>query len=255
MDQTILLAGLIFIAALLYSSVGHAGASGYLAAMGLFGLPPKLMRPSALVLNVFVASIGTYRFWRAGYFSWRLFLPFAITSVPMAFAGGRWKLSDPVYQRLLGAVLVFAAAQLVLRSVVSAWARKEQGQFLRPPPIPVALLIGGGLGLLAGMTGVGGGIFLSPLIMLMRWADAKRTAAVSAAFILVNSISGLAGQYRSGAIESLAPHWLELTVWLAAAVAGGLVGSWLGARRLDNRAIRVLLAVVLTIAGVKMLLG
>lgn len=253
MDEGILLALLIFVAALLYSSVGHAGASGYLAAMGLFDVPSSLMRSSALVLNVFVASIGTFRFARAGYFSWRLFLPFAITSVPMAFLGGRWRLADPAYQVLLGSVLLLAAASLLMRSFIATWVQRDRGSFIRPPPIAVALMIGAGLGLLAGMTGVGGGIFLSPLLMLMRWADAKRTAAVSAAFILVNSISGLAGQLRSGQLQTLQSHTPEVSIWLCAAIAGGLIGSWLGARRFDNRTLRILLAVVLIIAGVKMI--
>jgi uncharacterized membrane protein YfcA len=219
----------------------------------LFDMPAKLMRPSALVLNVFVASIGTWRFWRAGFLSWRLFLPFAIASVPMAFVGGQWKMDDAIYQRVLGGVLLFAAATLLMRTFIHRWARQDQGQFVRPPPMAGALLIGAGLGFLAGMTGVGGGIFLSPLIILMRWADAKHTAAVSAPFILVNSISGLAGQVRSGQLQTLKENLPQLSLWLAAAIAGGLIGSWLGARRLPNPAIRALLAIVLIIAGIKML--
>lgn len=254
MADTIFLTALIFAAALLYSSVGHAGASGYLASMALFGLPQAVMRPSALMLNIFVASIGTYRFYRAGHFSWRLFWPFAVASVPLAFVGGRWKLSDPVYQKLLAGVLVVAALNLIFRAAMVRLARADEGQVLKPPPLLLALLIGAGIGLLSGMTGVGGGIFLSPLLLLFRWADPKRTAAVSAAFILVNSISGLAGQIQAGQFGELRNHITELAIWIGAAVIGGSIGSWLGARKFDNMVLRLLLAAVLIIAGAKMML-
>ena len=252
MTQTIVMASLIFVAALLYSSVGHAGASGYLAVMGFFNLPQSVMRPAALMLNVFVASIGTYRFWRAGHLQWRLFWPFAALSIPFAFYGGRLRLSDPVYQRVLGAVLVLAAANLVWQALQS---RRLAAITTRPPPIPVALIIGAALGLLAGLTGVGGGIFISPLLILARWADPKKTAAVSAAFILVNSLAGLSGQMYSGQFKPLQTLPWEFLIWAIAAVAGGLIGSFLGARKLGHTPLRCMLAVVLIIAGAKMLMS
>ena len=252
MTQSLQMAVLIFVAALLYSSVGHAGASGYLAVMGLYGLPQSVMRPAALVLNVFVASIGTYRFWRAGHLQWRLLWPFAALSVPFAFLGGRMRLSDPVYQRVLGIVLLLAAVNLVWQTLPS---RRANVGATKPPPIPVALLVGAGLGLLAGLTGVGGGIFISPLLILARWADPKKTAGLSVAFILVNSLAGLAGQIHSGQFRPFQTLPYEFLYWAAAAVMGGLIGSYLGARKLGNNPLRCLLALVLVIAGVKMLIG
>lgn len=251
MIETIILTALIFIAALLYSSVGHAGASGYLAAGALLNFPSKLMAPTALSLNVLVASIGTYRFWKARLISWPLLLPFVVTSVPFAFLGGRWRLSEPIYQKILGVVLALAATNLILQTTVMR--RAASSTSLRPPPIPVALFVGAGLGFLAGMTGVGGGIFLSPLLILARWADPKRTAAVSAPFILGNSIAGLTGQIAGGKFNPLYDLRLVFILWAAAAIMGGLIGSYFGAKRLGNPALRVLLAAVLLIAGIKML--
>jgi uncharacterized membrane protein YfcA len=252
MINTILLPLLIFIAAVLYSSVGHAGASGYLAVMGLFGLPQAIMRPAALALNVFVASIGTYRFWRAGHLPWRLFWPFAALSVPFAFFGGRLRLSDPVYQRALGVMLLLAAANLIWQTI--SWRRPPMTA-IKPPPIPVALIVGAGLGLLAGLTGVGGGIFISPLLILARWADPKKTAGISAAFILVNSVAGLAGQIHSGQFKPGQTLSVEFLTWAIAAAAGGLIGSALGAKKLGHTPLRRVLAAVLVIAGAKMLIG
>jgi uncharacterized protein len=254
MIDTVTLSALIFVAALLYSSVGHAGASGYLAAMSFYKLPASVMRPAALTLNVIVASVGTYRFWRAGHLSWRLLWPIAVLAAPMAFVGGRWPLSETIYYRALGVVLCLAAINLIVQVM---WPRRFGGRVsgVHPPPIVVALLVGAGLGLLAGLTGVGGGIFLSPVLLLMGWADPKKTAGVSAAFILINSIAGLAGQIFSGQFKPLRALPLEFLLWGAAALAGGMIGSWLGARRLPNPALRALLAVVLLIAGVKMVLA
>lgn len=254
MADTLVLTALIFVAALLYSSVGHAGASGYLAAMAFFKLPQAVMRPAALCLNVFVASIGTYRFWKAGHLSWRLLWPFAILAVPCAFLGGNWRLSDSVYYMILGAVLLAAAVNLVWQTYLIGVARRPDRKY-KPPPIPVAMIVGAGLGLLAGLTGVGGGIFLSPVLILAKWADPKKTAGCSVAFILLNSIAGLAGQAYSGQFNPMRSLPLEFLIWGAAAVAGGSIGSWLGAKRLSNNALRMLLALVLVIAGAKLLAG
>lgn len=254
MIDTILLTALIFTAAVLYSSVGHAGASGYLAAGALMGFPQSLMRPAALLLNVFVAAIGTYRFWRARLINWNLLLPFAVASAPFAFFGGRWRLSESIYQIVLGCVLLAAAANLLLQMVLAGRAARGHAQRVAAPPIAVALGVGAGIGLLAGMTGVGGGIFLSPLLILARWADPRTTAAVSAPFILVNSLAGIAGQMRSGQFHPFRTLPLEFLLWAVAAVVGGLIGSYFSARRLSNPILRGLLALVLLIAGVKLIM-
>ena len=243
MAEVLLLAACILVAALLYSSVGHGGASGYLAAMALFGVAPAVMRPTALVLNLLVAAIATVQFGRAGHFSWRLFLPFAVGSIPLAFVGGTITLPTHIYKQLLSVVLLFAAYRLFLSSRTGADAP------LRTMPIPIAILIGCAIGLLSGLTGVGGGIFLSPLLLVGRWAAPKPTAAVSAAFIWVNSASGLLGQFAS-------VHELPAVaaLWAVAAAAGGAVGAGFGSRRLAGTTLRRLLAAVLVVAGLKMLL-
>ncbi len=245
MAEIVILTLLIFAAALLYSTVGHGGASGYLAAMALFGLAPETMKPAVLVLNIFVAGLGTFRYTRAGCFAWNIFWPFAVVSVPLAFQGGTMHLPPHIYRLVLGLVLLFAAWRLAVKQSAHAPAQ------LRPILLPVALLLGAAIGLLSGLTGVGGGIFLSPLLLLVGWADVRKTAGVSAAFILVNSIAGLAGQFVHGhGIHSL-PQ--PLLWWVPAALIGGIIGSELGSRRLAPMTMRRLLAAVLVVAGLKML--
>ena len=245
-DQAILLGGLFLAAAVLYSSVGHGGASGYLAAMGLAGLAPAIMRPTALVMNIAVASISLVKFTRACGFRWRLFLPFAITSMPMAYVGGRVQLPVRWFGILVGAVLLFSALRLFLENMTE---RVQPRAVSGPPPVLLALVIGAGIGLLSGMTGVGGGIFLSPLLVLLGWASVRDSAAPTAAFILINSIAGLLGLLTR---QPTLPE--PLPFWVAAVIVGGLVGASFGARRLGNRALRQALAVVLVIAGGKMIL-
>lgn len=238
-----MLTALIGLAALLYSSVGHAGASGYLAAMTLCGTPSAALKPTALVLNLLVAGLGSYRFHNAGHFRWRVLWPFALTSVPAAFLGGAMKLSDPVYRRLLGAALVLAVLRLVLPA-------KEIEAEPPPPPVPAALAWGAGMGFLSGVLGVGGGIFLSPVLLLAGWAGMRQTAAVSVVFILINSAAGLAGH-----LASLQDVPREAGAWAAAAFVGGFVGSELGSRRLPPDWLKRLLAVVLAVAAAKLLLS
>lgn len=233
---------LMFVAALLYSSVGHAGASGYLAVMALIGIAPSEMRPAALVMNLLVATIGTTNFVRAGHFRLSLLWPFAVASVPMAYLGGRLALPVAAYRIIVGVVLVLSALRFLVTLRAPDEARGE-------PPLAVALATGAVLGLLAGLTGVGGGIFLSPLLLLLGWATLRVTAATSVVFILVNSAAGLLGQ--AATIDHLPAM---LPTWMVAVAAGGLAGSWLGARRLPSPAIRGLLAVVLFAAGVKLVL-
>lgn len=230
----------IFLVALLYASVGHAGASGYIAVMVLFGVAVEQIRPTALVLNLVVATVGTVLFARAGHFSWRRFWPFALTAPPLAFLGGSLQLPVVTLRMLLGIVLLLSA----LRLFVKPGASREP----RPVPPAVGLAVGAGIGFLAGLTGTGGGIFLTPLLLFAGWATPKQAAAVSAPFILVNSLAGLAGYNQAGlAIPALAPA-LAL-----AALAGGFLGARLGATRIPDRRLPLLLAVVLVIASAKLL--
>jgi len=232
--------------AALYSSVGHAGASGYIAAMALFAVAPAVMKPTALTLNILVATIATVRFYRAGYFSWRVLLPFALSSVPFAFIGGALTLPGKDYQRIVGLVLLFAAYMLWARAKAHTEATAAE---IKSVPVPLAVALGACIGLLSGLTGVGGGIFLSPLVLLLGWAETRQMSGVAAAFILVNSIAGLAGHLAS--VQNLPS---SIYLWGIAAVAGGVVGSELGRRRLATFTLRRVLALVLVIAGLKMLL-
>ncbi len=239
----VVLAVAIFVMAVLYSSVGHAGASGYLAAMALAGLAPAVMKPTALTLNILVALVAASRFYRAGYFSWRIFLPFALSSIPFAFIGGALQLPGSVYQKLVGLALLFAAFRLWMHAAARAEAEAK------PVPLPAAVALGAFIGLLSGITGVGGGIFLSPILLLAGWAETRQASGVAAAFILVNSVAGLAGHLAS---VRMVPDSIYL--WGAAALAGGLIGTELGRRRLATVTLRRVLSVVLVVAGLKMLL-
>ena len=239
-EQLYWLLAAIAIVAFLYSSVGHAGASGYIAAMSLFGLAPVVIKPTALVLNICVAVIATFQFWRAGYFSWGLFWPFAAISVPFAFLGGWLNLPAHFFKILVGLVLLLSAARFSIQpSVDTVRSTPSRG---------VALSAGAMLGFLAGLTGTGGGIFLTPLLLLMRWARTKTAAAVSAMFILVNSIAGLAGN-----IGSTRQFPTFALCFLGAVIVAGSAGSYLGSRAFSHTAIKRLLAVVLTIAGLKLI--
>lgn len=238
-SSVLLLTFAFFAAAILYSSVGHAGASAYLAVMAFLGTPTPMMRPTALVLNLLVATIASIRFSRAGLFSWPLFWPFALGSIPLAFLGGGVVLPGHWYRTLVGLVLWTSAARLWLDLRIP-------GKTHLPPRI-VAVLCGAGIGLLAGLTGTGGGIFLSPLLLFMRWAETRETGGVAAAFILVNSAAGLAGHPAS--LAHVPP---QLPLWATAAVVGGIIGSELGSRRLGTPTFRRVLGVVLIVAGAKL---
>lgn len=239
-ESTVALTVAVAAVAFLYSTVGHAGASGYIAVMSLFGLAATTIRPTALMLNVLVALLTTWQFWRAGHFSWTLFWPFALLAVPLAFVGGYATLPTHVFKILVGIVLLLSAARLLARPSTDA-AEREASR-------PVAISVGGVLGLLAGLTGTGGGIFLTPVLLFMRWARTKQAAATSAAFILANSLAGLAGNYS--ATQMIPAVALPLA---GAALAGGVAGSYLGAKRFDHTVIKRMLAIVLVIAGVKLI--
>lgn len=243
MPEPILLALLFLAAALLYASVGHAGASAYLAAMSLVGVTQAVMRPTALVLNLFVATIVIVRFHRAGALPWRQLLPLAAGSVPAAFVGGSIDLPGELYRPLVAAVLLAGAWRL--------WtARISEADEANRPGIPwlPGVLTGAGIGLLAGLSGTGGGIFLTPLLVLAGWTRTREAAGLSGAFILVNSVSGIAGLLTAGFTLPAA-----LPLWVAAVVAGGLAGSWLGASRFSILELRRVLALVLVIAAAKLL--
>lgn len=229
----------LFVVAILYSSVGHGGASGYLAVMAFLNVAPNVSKPTALVLNLFVASIAAFQFYRRGYFNWKVFAPFAAASVPLAFLGGMISLPTQIYRPLLGATLLFAALRL-------AWSFTSEKQIIKPS-ILSALVIGAVIGFLSGLVGVGGGIFLTPILLLTNWTETKKAAGISAAFILVNSIAGLLGSYSQ--IGTLPANvWF----WIAAAVTGGIIGSTLGSRYFNSLTLRRALAFVLLIASFKM---
>jgi uncharacterized membrane protein YfcA len=239
-----LLAGLFAVVAALYASVGHGGASGYLAMMALVGVAPAVMKPTALVLNLVVSATACARFARSGHFSWRRLWPFITGSIPLAFLGGALAVSDRLYHVLVGVALVAAALRLAIDS---------SGRDAKPPALPPvagAIGVGAGLGLLSGVTGVGGGIYLSPVLLFMRWATTKQTAGIAAAFIFFNSAAGLAGNLASVKTIPGALPW-----WVAAVFAGGFIGSGLGADRFSPLMFRRVLAAVLLLAAWKLVLS
>jgi uncharacterized membrane protein YfcA len=244
MDPTTVaaLAILFALGAALYSSVGHGGASAYIAAMALFSVAPETMKPTALALNLLVAGFGAFRYWRRGLTNWRLVLAFAIAATPAAFIGGGIHLPAIYYKPLVGILLWLAAGRLLWHPTMLA------ERAVHAPPAWVTLPTGAVLGLLAGLTGTGGGIFLSPLIILMAWEEPRRTSGVVSAFILLNSAAGLAGNAAS--VGHL-PH--ELPIFLAAVAAGAVVGTWLGVERLPRPWLLRTLGLVLLVAGAKLL--
>lgn len=241
-EWELLLAICLFLGAALYSSVGHAGASAYIAIMALFGVAPSVMRPTALVLNVLVSAYASWRYVGAGLFRGRTLWPVLVGAIPCAFIGGSIQLPGQYYRPLIGGVLLVAAVRLLSSS---------EHQMARAPidiPVGLGVLAGCGIGLLSGLTGTGGGIFLSPLLLLMGWSDARTASGVAAVFILCNSIAGLLGNLAS--VRALPP---DLPLLAAAALAGAVVGTMLGVGRFSNRVILKALGVVLIIAGLKMI--
>ncbi len=237
----LLLAACMFVGAVLYSSVGHGGASAYLALMALFGVAPGVMRPTALALNILVASLGSYRYVGAQMFRWRTLWPFLIGSLPFAFLGGTIQLPGAYYKPLVGGVLLVSAARLIWVSGTAATERKLD------PPVWLAIAVGAFIGLLSGLTGTGGGIFLSPILMFFAWSSVREASGVAALFILCNSITGLAGNFS--VVQSLPA---ELPLYAGAVLAGGLVGTTAGIS-FSPTVIQRTLAVVLTVAGAKLI--
>ena len=229
------------IVAFLYASVGHGGASGYLALMALFSFAPETMKPTALLLNVFVAGIASYHYYKAGFFNKRLFLSFAIASIPMAFIGGAIEVDASIYKNILGVLLIFAILKML--NVFG-----KENNTVNKIKIWQGLIVGGIIGFFSGLIGIGGGIILTPIILLLHWGKMKEAAAVSALFILVNSASALIGQISSGV--QIASDSLILA---GIALIGGFLGSYHGSRKFNNGLLRYLLAFVLIIASVKLI--
>lgn len=241
--QTFVLPVAVGLVAFLYSSVGHGGATGYLAAAALLGLSPAVARPGALWMNCVVAGIAFWRFQRAGFFDGKVFLPLAIVSIPCAWLGSRMHLEGHAYALVLGAALLAAGWFL-------GWGRREHAEApVRSVALPVALLAGGGLGFLAGLTGIGGGVFLTPLLIFLNWTPAKVAGGISALFIVVNSVAGLAG------LGAKALVWQPLFIGaVATGIVGALLGTHLGVNRWRTEGFRRALAVVLWIAAAKLFL-
>jgi uncharacterized membrane protein YfcA len=236
-EQFLMMSLAIGAIAFLYSSVGHAGASGYIAVLSLAGLAPNVIKPTALALNILVASVASWQFYRGGHFSWKLFWPFAVLAVPMAFVGGYVNLPAAAFKCVVGWILLFSAIRFMIYP-------SEDTTIQEPSPG-----VGAGLGLLSGLTGTGGGIFLTPLLLAMRWAKTKSAAAVSAVFILLNSIAGLLGN-----ISNTRQFPAFAIPFALIALFAGLAGSYLGSTRFPQTTIKRLLALVLVIAGLKLLL-
>ncbi len=236
------LATCMFAGAALYTSVGHAGASAYIALMALFGLPAPVMRPTALVLNILVASLSSFRFLKAGLFRWRTLWPVLIGAIPMAFIGGSLHLPGQFYKPLVGAVLLVAAARLLWNAAL------PKPDEVRDIPVPLGIVIGAAIGLLSGLTGTGGGIFLSPILLFFGWSDTRTASGVAGVFILCNSVAGLLGNFAS--VQSLPP---ELPLFAIAVILGGVLGTSLGIGKLATPNILRALGVVLAIAGAKLI--
>jgi uncharacterized membrane protein YfcA len=233
------------VVALFYSSVGQAGGTGYVAVMGLAGFDPATIKPTALALNVLVSAIGCYRFYRAGMLTWRTVYPFALLGAPFSLLGGALHLPASVYMPVVGLLLLIAGIQ-TLGSARDASTLDQQAPVV--PPFLPSLLVGGVIGLVSGVTGVGGGIFLAPVVLAMRWTETRRAAAISAVFNLLNSAAALLGAWAT--MPSLPTH---LPIWLACVAVGGLLGSWLGAKYLKPAALRLILAVLLLAAAARMI--
>jgi uncharacterized membrane protein YfcA len=232
---------LLFLVAFLYASVGHGGASGYLALMAIYGFAPEEMKPTALLLNLFVSMISFIQFYRGKFFIMRLFLPLAIASVPMAFLGGMITIEAGLYKKILGVLLLFAVARFF-------FFRNARPEEMKPINTAGAVAIGGVIGLLSGMIGIGGGIILSPVLLLLKWTDQKQTAAISAIFIFVNSVSGLAGQLTKGIVFNS-----QMVLYVVIAFAAGLGGAYFGALKFKQHILKNVLATVLLLAAYKLL--
>lgn len=232
---------LLFFVAFLYSSVGHGGASGYLALMAIYAISPEVMKPTALMLNLFVSLTSFIQFYRGKHFKWNIFLPLALASIPMAFAGGLITMDADFYKKILGLLLFIPIVRFLFYKNIPA-------DEIRKNTIWLSILLGSGIGFLSGLIGIGGGIILSPVLLLLKWADQKQTAAISALFIFVNSFSGLAGHMYKGL--NLSPDMIS---FVAIAFTGGLCGSYFGSLKFNQNILKNTLAIVLLVAGIKLI--
>ncbi len=242
MDSLVIFYILLFTIAFLYASVGHGGASGYLALMALYSITPDVMKPTALLLNLFVSLTAFFQFYRGGHFIWKIFLPFALASVPLAFAGGLITIDPFIYKKILGLLLLIPIIRFLFFHTYLVTEPRRPDTFL-------SLFIGAAIGFLSGLIGIGGGILLSPVLLLLKWTDMKQTAAISALFIFVNSLSGLGGQFAKG-IHFTA----NMYIYVVIAFAGGILGAYFGALRFRHIVLQYLLSVVLMVAAYKLLL-
>lgn len=240
-DFLIVFSLLLAVVAFLYSSVGHGGASGYLALMAIFAFPISVMKPSALLLNLFVSGISFFFYYKKDFFKFKLFYPFAITSVPAAFIGGMIPLENSFYKILLGIVLILAAMRLF------GFFNSKEKESVKIN-IPIAMGIGFGIGLLSGMLGIGGGIILSPILLLLGWATLKETAAISSLFIFVNSVAGLSGYFMEDKTFPTESFYL-----VPIAVFGGMLGAYYGSGYFSNKVLKYVLAIVILLASVKLI--
>lgn len=230
-----------------YAAVGQAGATGYIAAMGIAGFTPDVIRPAALALNTLVAAIGTARYAKAGHVTWRGTYPFILLGLPCSVLGGATHLPTSIYQPVVGVLLIVAAWRMA-KSARSAASIDERP--LPQPPLLPALIAGAAIGFVAGVTGIGGGIFIAPLVLTLHWLNTRYAAGLSAIFNLLNSAAALAGLWSASLI--LPP---DLPSWLAAAAVGAMLGSWLGVKHLPPRVLRYILSVLLLVGGIWMLLN
>jgi uncharacterized membrane protein YfcA len=240
-DLPIYIYPILFLIALLYASVGHGGASGYLALMGILGVAQASAKPVALVLNCAVSIIAFVQYYRNGHFSWRIFLILAAASIPMAFAGASFDISELVYKRILGMALFITALRLFIP--VNSDSETTQA------PTLFLMLIGAAIGFVSGLIGIGGGIILSPILLLSKWSNVKVTAGISALFIFVNSVSGLSALINRGITFSNSMYWMLLV-----AILGALIGSTLGSQRWNSIRLKQVLSFVLFIAAIKLIL-
>jgi len=233
---------ILFIVAFLYAAVGHGGASGYLALMAIYGIAPEEMKPTALLLNLFVSLTSFVQYYRGRHFKVNIFLPIAAVSVPLAFVGGIITVEENLYKRILGVLLLFPVIRFFFFKNVADNELKQHN-------IALALIIGGIIGLLSGMIGIGGGIILSPILLLLKWTNQKQTAAISALFIFVNSVAGLLGQFTKGITFTQ-----DMTMYVVIAFTGGMLGAYLGSLKFNQNILKYTLATVLLVASYKLLL-